>query len=260
MTFCLHVHKTTLMHDVLRLIGHGYQEHFGGRVHASKAVRFVEKMDVEYGVLARPAQRSYRHRMGRANASIFVHPLRDTEHFGWFILLTPGDHIAREREALKDVKEKKGRLRFDERFEAIKTPREGGRPVWTWRLLQTTYDGYTAQITTAIRTRKNDDELRSIIHSMEGLPGFNGVNKQRAGIIKHIHREWGRTRNTPFCPYVGKYPRGFVGTFRTPPKLPLAVVSQRVLDGERPFAPEEVRSFKKGSGDGRDTEEVEAVA
>lgn len=232
----VHVHKAGVMQSMLLHVAKGYVWAFGGTVHMTKVESFATKMAALYAVDASPRQRDLRKAKGFANARLFLYP-RDAEFsFEYVVLLTDGRHPARDAEALCDVRERRSRLVFEDRFEALVLPAIGGAPRWTWRLTTEAFDGLATAVRLAVRKRDDDIEVRRVAHGITSMPGFRGIRQQMATLLKQLQGEWKRVRDTAACPYVGTKPKRYLRwiDIRT---TPLQDAVHRMAAGGRAIPP-----------------------
>jgi len=120
------IHKTGVMHSMLRYLSAGYVAHTSGIVPMSKIIGVSDKLTHIYETEVSKFVRARRKKKGLGNAVYFCYPARDGVSFQFFLLLSPGKHKMRGREQLKDASKKRQRLIFDDRYEAIQLPQKGG--------------------------------------------------------------------------------------------------------------------------------------
>jgi len=237
------VHKSGTMQQIQLLASRGYRYHFGGEVAAAKAQKLAERFSDRYAVSASRGMRYRRRKAGQANASLVMHPVHATMNFQWLVLLTEGDHSAREVETLWAIDDRRHRVSFDHRFELIQLRAKGGGLRWTWRLTQAAFEDIAASIRVAIRHRGDERDILRIARSLYAFPGFRGVRQQIHGLTRLFLREWERARSGP-CPYVGENASGYL-RFIEAHMVPLNAVAQRMLEGQSPFDPAWVYTREK---------------
>lgn len=212
------IHKTATMDSILVALARGYAEHVAGQVAPEHALILVEKFQRLYGTEWSASRRSRRKASGLGNARLFVHPPYASSMFDWWLLLSPGDHPARDRERpIRDSREARQRLIFQGQYEAVRLPaskatppREG--PVtkkgaaktpktsapWTYRMTPEEFEYWQVRIQDAIQLRKNVRELRSLALTLNRLPGFRGIRSQTVELMAFARSEWRRIKSTPF--------------------------------------------------------------
>jgi len=226
----VYVHKSGIMQDILRHIAKGYVWYIRGAVPAERVVSVATKLGVKFQTEMNASRRAYRKAQGKANARLFLHPVR-ADSFEFVLLLTDGEHAGRTAERFQAVTDKRCRLVFDDRFEAIRMPGAGGAPRWTWRLTDEAYDAYGAAVRLAVR-KTDEAEIRRVISLIYGMPGFRGLRRQMVGLLKLLHAEWKRAGKGESCPYVSTKPKGYLRLIdiRT---IPLDDVVARIAAGRR---------------------------
>lgn len=237
------VHKSGTMQQIQLLASRGYVSHFGGEVAAAKAQKLVARFSELYEVSASRGVRYRRRKAGHANASLVMHPVHATMNFQWIVLLTEGDHPARQEETLWPIDDRRHRVVFDHRFELIQLRAKGGGLRWTWRLTHAAFDDIAASIKTAMRHRGDERDILRIARSLYAFPGFRGVRQQIYGLTRLFLREWERARSGP-CPYVGENASGYL-RFIEAHMVPLGAVVDRMLEGQSPFDPAWVYTREK---------------
>jgi len=241
----IHLRKTGAMQAMLTAIARGYHWHVCGRVPAERAgaliAKFTERYDIglPWWTVARRRQQS------RANARLFLHPAHDAPAFDWWLLLTDGEHAARDQERLEDARERRRRLVFQTQFEAVRRPAPGGQPRWTWRIAQEPYDDFAARIQEAIRHRRDDRDLKALMVALHRLPGFRGVRNQVTALRRLTLAEWGRAHGDKECDVLPKAVQPFE-RFHAYLTVDWEMVRDRLLAGQTPFA----REWRRKEGDG----------
>lgn len=206
----VYVHKAGIMQDMLRHIAKGYVWYFHGTVHVTKAEQFAAKMSAHYAVRLTAIQRANRKARGLANARLFLYPRHDRFEFEYVVLLTDGAHPARDVERLRSVTDKRSRLIFDERFEALILPAAGSVPRWTWRLTPEAFEAQVTAVKIAVRKRDDDTDIRRVISGIYAMPGFRGLRQQMAALLRLLQGEWKRVRDTAACPYASTKLKGYL--------------------------------------------------
>lgn len=234
------VHKSALMQSMTRVIARGSYRYFQGVVRAPNVFSLIDKFERRYSTHLNDNQRAYRRKLGIGNARLYLHPLRTLKgrknlELQWVVLLTEGDHPAFGQEKVFDLRDKKTRLVFDERFEAVRHTKDG-KQIWSWQLVPETFEREKEKITQAIRLHRPDTEIMRIVMGWYHLPGFKKIRDQVGHFTAVARAEWRRSRrgNTA-CPAVKSRAGGYL---RLMPRheVPLNYVVDRMLAGETPFA------------------------
>ncbi|TSD83275.1 hypothetical protein FFK22_038585 [Mycobacterium sp. KBS0706] len=226
----VYVHKSGIMQDILRHIAKGYVWYIRGVVPAERVVSVAMKLAVKFQTEMSASRRAYRKAQGRANARLFLHPVR-ADAFEFVLLLTDGEHAGRITERFQSVADKRCRLVFNDRFEAIRMPAAGGTARWTWRLTDEAYDAYGAAVQIGVR-KSDETEIRRMISLIYGMPGFRGLRRQMVGLLKLLHAEWKRAGKGESCPYVSTKPKGYLRLIDIK-TIPLDDVVARIAAGRR---------------------------
>ncbi len=204
----VHVHRSGVMQDIVRHIAKGYVWYIRGVVPAARIERFASKMAVQFQTELNANRRAYRKARGHANARMFLYPSR-VDGFEFVVLMTDGEHAARQTERFEKVTDKRRRLVFYERYEAIKMSAPGGAPRWTWRLTDEAYEAYASAVRIGVR-KADERDIKGVISTVYGMPGFRGLRRQMVGLLKLLHAEWKRAGRGAACPYVSTKPKGYL--------------------------------------------------
>lgn len=113
-TFFVIRYKTLLMQRLLDAVRHGYHHYTSGQVPAEKALAFCQKFAERYDVALNRDQRAYRKRLGKGNARLVLADLAKSGVLHWFLLVSEGDHPARQQEPLRDALDSSTRIRVDD--------------------------------------------------------------------------------------------------------------------------------------------------
>ncbi|KXV49671.1 hypothetical protein AD945_03835 [Gluconobacter albidus] len=234
----IYVHKTSTMQAILTAVSRGYHWHVGGIVRADRFPGLEAKFADLYGIGATKKQR-YRGRLkGAAGVRMFAHPAHRSPHFFWWLLLTDGESIAREREhGLREASDAHTRITWANEFEIVRLPGIGSAPRWTWRMTRTRMETWKEEIRVAIRHRRHDSAIRYVIARFHHLPGFKGVREQVAELRRFTALEWGRIKRNGKCPYLPPKMPGYV-RFQAAPGVESEWVVGRLCDGLPPFTDE----------------------
>jgi len=194
------------------------------------------KFDKVYDIETPQRTKARRRERGQANAVFFAHPTYIRPSFAWWLLLTDGEHPAREAEkSIKDVRDRRQRLVFQENYEALVLPAQGAVPRWTWRLTHGFETHLRQAITEAVRHRQDARAIRDVIHTYHGLPGFRGIRHQVALLRSHTIAEWKRTKSEEECPYLPTRMPAYV-RYRSYRTVPHETIQDRIARGLPPFS------------------------
>jgi len=185
-------HKTDLMRQMIRLISHGYQYWVSGSVPASKATAMTLKFDDRYSVKATSQQRYRRKKRGEANAQLLMWPVPDSEDIQWWLLATEGTGLIHQMETLCDGTKRSSRIEITG-YELLKTPREGNRPTWTWRMTTDNYEQWQKRLRDAVRYRRYE-AIGQAIFSLRRVPGFSESRRQAFLLERLAIAEWKRSQ------------------------------------------------------------------
>jgi len=236
------LHETGLMQALLTQVSHGYHFHYGGLIDAAGVVAFIEQIEVDFQIGASPRQRQYRRdRYGRANAFLHLHPSYKAPAFRWWLLLTDGAHAAPALDMrLKDAREGgPHRVMVPGDYEAVVRPAPGGARRRTWQRTSPSYEGFVTRIRQAIQQQPDRRQITRVLKEVHGLAAFRGVRVQIAALRRVARDEWRQGGNggvlplPPFPPYV---------RYRNFATLPLEIVRDRLLAGQKPFRWDEMRA------------------
>jgi hypothetical protein len=237
----IYLHKTGLMQRLLTNLAHGYHWHYRGKIEADRALSFIEHITQQYAVDATERQRQWRReRYDRANAFLHLHPSYTESVFHWWLMLTDGEHSEPVPPSMLRDGRGKGqqRLIVPGDYEAVLRPAPGGIPRRTWQLTSSTYDNLIIRIQDTIRHRRDSRSVTAILREIHGYPAFRGVRSQVATLRKLTLADWRRIKPDsapltlpPFPPYI---------RFRLFQTIPVTVVRDRLLAGQKPFTWEQM--------------------
>lgn len=189
-------YKSAYMQRIADYVRLGYNYWVQGEVLAERAAALVDKFDRLYGVGRSRHQRAYARQKGDACAVLLLYapssakagqpsaaaaptaaPLPPTPTLiRWTLLVTPGEHLARRLETLKNATKKDGRVALSG-YELVLMPRPGQeRPAWTWRMTKSTYEGWRVRLMTAARRSARAAGIE--IAELARTPGFAGCRAQ----------------------------------------------------------------------------------
>ena len=108
----------------------------------------------------------------------------------WFLLVTPGEHIAHRLENLRDATTPAGRLALTG-YELVTLPRVGqAKPAWTWRMTASTYTAWRQRLVTAARRQLKG--LNNEVAELARTPGFAGCRAQVKKLLQLARAEAAR--------------------------------------------------------------------
>lgn len=226
-----------MMQTLTKAVVQGYIWHVSGVVHAEKAVGLIQKFDTLYGVKATAQQRWRGKKAGRASARFFIFPANRTPNFFWWLLLTDGETLAREREHdLALVTDPRRRLTWGGEFEAVQLPGQHKQAQWTWRLTPNRLDQWRLAIKSAIRNSSSDGQIKYVVSRYQHLPGFRGVREQVNYLRHYTQSEWVRTRRNE-CSILPQKKPAYVRMISSP-GVEIDLLIERMLAGLPPFSDE----------------------
>ncbi len=235
----LHVYKSGTMQDMQAAVARGYHWHVSGRVGPARLPQMAAKFATLYETELSVGQRYRRRQAGRGVARLFVHPDYRQPVLHWWVLFTDGEHPAREREhELRDAREKRQRLLFQDNFELLRLQARGGASVWTWRLTREAQAEFSTRITEAVRRRRDRRVLKQVVREFHSLPGFRGVRHQVAALRYHTAGEWRRAGEGDTCPLLPTRMPPYL-RFKSFPTVPMSAVCARLLTDEPPYTLEQ---------------------
>lgn len=164
-TFLVIRYKTLLMQRLLDSVRHGYCHYTAAQVPAEKALAFCQKFAERYEVALNRDQRAYRKRLGKGNARLILADLAKNGTLHWFLLVSDGDHPARQMEPLRDALESSTRIRVDD-YELLRLPRDrnhGGGVRLTWRMTNQRFDTWRAAVRQLARSPRAEQEVQAVI-------------------------------------------------------------------------------------------------
>lgn len=189
-------YKTDAMRLLLRHLSRGYIYWTAGSIEAKKWPALEAKFLDRYLIHATAQQRWRRKAKGQCNS--YLVGLVDKTNPGkiwWWLLVTEGEGMAHDLEDLKQSSSKRGRLTMpDADYEALKAPRPGNSPAWTWRITADSYAGWEARLASAVQNAPSDggDALRQALHSLQRVPGFAQSRKQAYALENSAVKRWKR--------------------------------------------------------------------
>jgi len=192
--------KRAAMRIVLETVQRGSRYWTAGTVTPEKALAFSERMAELYHADATQAQRAYSKSKGRANTALVMYHEPHEREIRFWLLVTPGEGLAHERERLLDAHAAREHLTWGTQYELVHVQRprtHGGGRTWTWRLTDERY----AMLEAATRARAaahggvgdRTDDLRSLVSAVMRMPGFYGIRQQQLSLLALGRGLWERT-------------------------------------------------------------------
>lgn len=225
--------KTTIMQRIQQAATRGYCLYTCGTVPAKKAQTLADKFAEKYGTNLNENQRSYRRRLKKSNAFLYLYPKKNSNNFLWWLLVTEGTGLVHDEENLIKIFDKHNRLTWDNDYELVVLPKENSKHTVTWRMNRKCYQSWNDRIRKAIRQKYSNDKAKQAIWSLARTPGFSGIRKQVKRLYQLFKSEWKRTRKhteeIPALPKVN-YVRGIKSD-----TIPLSQIVKRMNSGKRPF-------------------------
>ena len=206
----------------MRLVAHGYHYWTIGTTDPKKLSGLMLKFDDRYSINATPQQRYRRKSKGDSNTQ-FLAWQDETGAVIWLLLVTEGEGVVRQLEALKDCRERKTRIGLTG-YELVKTPRkgEGATAQWTWRIDSENYAAWEERLKTAVRKwhPHNDDLLKQALWSLRRIPGFSESRRQAFALEQFAQGQWKRTQRGEW-PFEGLF-IGWLGRYQKPTLLDMS--------------------------------------
>lgn len=192
------LHKTALMQRIADHVRVGYRYWTSGSVNAHKAAALVRKFVRYYHVNLDRNRRARAKKAGEGCAVLLMWEASEGV-LAWFLLVTPGDHPARQLERLRDALDPRGRITLTG-YELVRQTRPGAAsPSWTWRMTEAIYAGWRTRIIDTIR-RGDDLTIRQAIASLYRVPGFAGCRAQVKKCLALLKSEWRRSKASELVP------------------------------------------------------------
>lgn len=175
--------KCAFMQQIQKAASAGYIFYTSGSVKPHKLMVLIKKFKKNYSV-NQPRQKAYRERTkGKASAKFYayIHP-EDDNAFFWVLLLTEGEHGAKQSESLSNLLIKKQRIEYSY-FQLIQNPSNTDKPSFTWSLKTEALLSFKDKLRKAVR-KKQLRNIRKVMDDIGWLPGFSGIRKQKKEIQK----------------------------------------------------------------------------
>lgn len=180
--------------DFVRFGGYRY---VSGVVPYARAAALARKFRDTYLVHISKDMRYRRKRAALGNAHLLLWQHDESALELTFVLLvTDGDHPAHVLERLSDARVQRLTITG---YELVRQTRAGATSKfsWTWRMTETTYQGWRDRVRIAMRTRE-DLLLRQAWYSLHRVPGFAPIRQQAKKIEALMRGEHKRVRRGPF--------------------------------------------------------------
>ena len=209
------VTKSAAMRYLAETAGHGYCLFQSGTVPAAKVMQLVEKLDVQYRVLATRGMRDNDRLRGRSCARLVLFPKVSSplEQAGgdwlFWLLSTDGVGGIPTEKATCDARQPTTRLRWEDQYELVSRPvrRRNGDVdyVWTWVLQEAFFKRWQRVFSKAAgRVRSSRERkphyLIKLVTALRRVPGFHGINRQKRALIlgANISPAWHAELNLSF--------------------------------------------------------------
>jgi hypothetical protein len=180
--------------DFVRLGNYWY---ISGVVPYARAAALARKFRDTYLVHLSKDSRYRRKRAALGNAHLLLWRHDETALELTFVLLvTDGDHPAHILERLSDARVQRLTITG---YELVRQTRAGATSKfsWTWRMIETTYQGWRDRVRMATRNPENL-LLRQAWHSLHRVPGFAPIRQQARKIEALMRSEYKRAHRGPF--------------------------------------------------------------
>ena len=180
----LYRNHTAMMQDLAYRVSRGYTHFTTGEIPPEKALRFVDKMHWQYGVLLSPPERSVLKKAGHSSAYLILQP-EDAYRFTlgplhWALLATG------ELEGEKLLDATKKRLRWRKHYRLV---HKFG--AWTWELTPETHKSWHS-LAQANAKKADPREMDETLKRLLNFPMFKGIRRQVFEINGEAYRTWQR--------------------------------------------------------------------
>lgn len=188
--------KTVFLQRIQEAVGDGYRYYATGTIPPHRALGLVRKFAEAYGVHWDKNERYRRKAAGLGNARLVL-GLNQEMTVDFFLLVSPGEHVAHQLERLADAT--KVPIRYRE-FELVTMTRKGrDKPGLTWRLDAATVSAWRERL--HLHTAHyNRAALFQDWFSLYRVPGFAGVRRQVGDLVAFWRRDWNKLRGADPCP------------------------------------------------------------
>lgn len=194
-----------------------------GEIRLSRAPELAAKFERVYRVAESKSERHRARRRKQGTAVLLLHgpyaspersPTAHDPSVCWVLLLDDGPHAAREREQLRDARQKDGRMSLLG-YELVCMTKPGVEgTVWTWRMPAARFEHWRTRMLQSAR-RRSLAELAQTLGELYNTLGFFGARSQVGQLMVLFRREWKRRRREPLPP-----PRSLLYLQRVPTEGP----------------------------------------
>lgn len=190
--------KSVLLQRCADLVRLGHFWHISGVVPYARAAALARKFRDTYLVhLSKDSRYRRKKNAGLGNAHLLLWQHHETALELTFVLLvTDGDHPAHILERLSDARVQRLTITG---YELVRQTRAGATSKfsWTWRMTETTYQGWRDRVRMATRSRE-DLLMRQSWYSLHRVPGFAPIRQQARKIEALMRGEYKRAHRGPF--------------------------------------------------------------
>lgn len=188
--------KSVLLQRCADLVRLGHFWHISGVVPYARAAALARKFRDTFLVHLSKDSRYRRKKAGLGNAHLLLWQHDEAALELTFVLLvTDGDHPAHVLERLSDARVQRLTITG---YELSRHTRVGtSKPTWSWKMSETTYQGWRDRVRIAMRSRE-DLLLRQAWYSLHRVPGFAPIRQQAKKIEALMRGEHTRVRHGPF--------------------------------------------------------------
>jgi hypothetical protein len=183
-------------------VNFGYTHYVAGSAPVNKIESVFNKFDMNYQACLGRYQRFKRTKSGLGNVHLVMWLRGEKVH--WLLLATPpeaGSHPIHETDNLKNALVAGQRIEVAG-YELVRLPKKGtDHTKLTWRMTQTKFDGLSAGIRAAVRS-KSHHGMNHALHQVWSHPGFNGIRSQIGKLVVEYRAEVRRAsiKNAPTPP------------------------------------------------------------
>jgi hypothetical protein len=188
--------KSVLLQRCADLVRLGHYRYITGIVPYARAAALVRKFRDLYLIHLSKDSRYRRKKAGLGNAHLLLwqHDQAALELI-FVLFVTDGDHAAHALERLSDARVQRLTITG---YELSRHTRVGtSKPTWSWKMSETTYQGWRDRVRSAMRSRE-DLLLRQAWYSLHRVPGFAPIRQQAKKIEALMRGEHKRVRHGPF--------------------------------------------------------------
>lgn len=180
------VFKAAFLQRIADHVRLGYRHWVCGTVDAGRAQSLVKKFHQRYDTGMSRHQKAYARGQGQASATLQLWADKPGE-LQWFLMLTPGENLARDLEPLQEATTAGGRIVVTG-YELVQLSRHGSaQPTWTWRMTADTYEAWRERILRS--ARRHPDSLTTELAELARTPGFSGCRAQVRKLLQLARAE-----------------------------------------------------------------------